>query len=192
MRKDSEKKPEKSQEKEPTSLALEVYKVLSDIISCLIFVVVLFVFGFRLVTVVGQSMYPTLHEGDNVTLMSNFIYEPQVGDIVVLKSEAYDRGPLVKRVIADEGQTVDIDFLTGEVWVDGELLQESYINEPTRRNDGTQFPLTVPEGCIFVMGDNRNHSSDSRDPSIGCVDKRYVLGKALSIVTPFSRFGGIE
>lgn len=182
----------KKQKKEQTSLALEAYKVLSDIISCLIFVVILFVFGFRLVTVVGESMYPTLHEGDNLTLMSNFIYEPQVGDIVVLRSEAYSRGPLVKRVIADEGQTVDINFDTGEVWVDGVLLQEDYINEETHRNDGTQFPVTVPEGCIFVMGDNRNHSSDSRDPSIGCVDKRYVLGKALSIVTPFSRFGGIE
>lgn len=188
MRNNSKKK----QKKEQTSLALEAYKVLSDIISCLIFVVILFVFGFRLVTVVGESMYPTLHEGDNLTLMSNFIYEPQVGDIVVLRSEAYSRGPLVKRVIADEGQTVDINFDTGEVWVDGVLLQEDYINEETHRNDGTQFPVTVPEGCIFVMGDNRNHSSDSRDPSIGCVDKRYVLGKALSIVTPFSRFGGIE
>lgn len=185
-------KKSKKKNREQTSLALETYKVLADIISCLIFVVVLFVFGFRLVTVVGESMYPTLHEGDNLTLMSNFIYEPQVGDIVVLRSEAYSRGPLVKRVIADEGQTVDIDFDTGEVWVDGVLLQEDYINEETHRNDGTQFPVTVPEGCIFVMGDNRNHSSDSRDPSIGCVDKRYVLGKALSIVTPFSRFGGIE
>lgn len=185
------KKVKKEQEQRG-SLALELYKVLADIISCLIFVVVLFVFGFRLVTVVGESMYPTLHEGDNVTLMSNFIYTPQVGDIVVLKSEAYDKGPLVKRVIADEGQTVNINFQTGQVWVDGVLLQENYINELTHRNDGTKFPVTVPEGCIFVMGDNRNHSSDSRDPSIGCVDKRYVLGKALSIVTPFSRFGGIE
>lgn len=189
MKKD---KVKKQQEQEETSLSFELYKVLSDVIGCLIFVVVLFVFGIRLVSVVGESMYPTLYEGDKLTLLSNFIYEPEVGDIVVLKSEAYFRGPLVKRVIADEGQTVDIDFSTGEVWVDGVLQDEPYINELTYRNDGTEFPVTVPEGCIFVMGDNRNHSSDSRDPNIGCVDKRYVLGKALSIVTPFSRFGGIE
>ena len=180
------------QETEKTTIAFEIYKVLSDVICCLIFVVLMFVFAVRLVTVVGESMYPTLHEGDNLTLMSNFLYEPEVGDIVVLKSDAYSSGPLVKRVIADEGQTVDIDFDSGEVYVDGVLQVEPYINELTHRNDGTQFPLTVPEGCIFVMGDNRNHSSDSRDPNIGCVDKRYVLGKALTIVTPFSRFGGIE
>ena len=177
--------------REDKGLCYEAYHVLSDVIYCLIFVVLLFVFAIRLVGVVGDSMYPTLHEGDRVTLLSNFLYEPQVGDIVVLKSEGYTRGPLVKRVIADEGQTVDIDFSTGEVWVDGVLQQEPYINEPTHRNDGTVFPLTVPEGCIFVMGDNRNHSSDSRDPTIGCVDKRYVLGKALTILTPVSRFGGV-
>lgn len=177
---------------EPRNIWLDVYKTLSDVISCLIFVVVLFVFAIRLVGVVGNSMYPTLHENDRLTLLSNFLYEPQVGDIVVLKSEAYTEGPLVKRVIADEGQTVDIDFQTGEVRVDGVLLDEPYINELTTRNDGMEFPLTVPENCIFVMGDNRNHSSDSRNPLIGCVDKRYVLGKALSIVLPFDRIGGIE
>lgn len=186
------KKKRQVQVQEKTSLSLELYRLLADVIGCLIFVVVLFVFAVRLVTVVGDSMYPTLHEKDNLTLMSNFLYTPQVGDIVVLKSEAYSNGPLVKRVIADEGQTVDINFDTGDVYVDGVLQDEPYINEPTHRNDGTVFPLTVPEGCIFVMGDNRNHSTDSRDPNVGCVDKRYVLGKAMSIVTPVSRFGGIQ
>lgn len=184
------KKKEEIQESK--GLWHETYKVLSDVISCLLFVVIMFVFAVRLVGVVGDSMYPTLHEGDKVTLLSNFLYEPKVGDVVVVKAEAYTRGPLVKRVIADEGQTVDIDFSTGEVWVDGVLQNEPYINELTNRNDGTEFPLTVPEGCIFVMGDNRNFSSDSRDPRIGCVDKRYVLGKALSVIMPLDRFGGVE
>lgn len=170
---------------------MECYGALSDVISCLLFVVVLFVFVIRLVGVVGESMYPTLHDGDKLAVLSNFLYQPKTGDVVVVKAEAYTRGPLVKRVIADEGQTVDIDFDTGEVWVDGVLLDEPYINELTYRNDGTEFPLVVPENCIFVMGDNRNHSTDSRNPEIGCVDKRYVLGKALSIVLPFSRIGGI-
>lgn len=177
---------------EEKSIYLDIYRALGDMISCLIFVVILFVFAIRLVGVVGESMYPTLHDGDKLTLLSNFLYEPKVGDIVVLKAEAYTRGPLVKRVIADEGQTVDINFDTGEVWVDGVLLDEPYINEPTYRNEGMEFPLTVPENCIFVMGDNRNHSTDSRSTMVGCVDKRYILGKALSIVMPFNRIGGIE
>lgn len=184
------KKKEAVQEEK--NIWMDVYKTLSDVISCLLFVVVMFVFAIRLVGVVGESMYPTLHEGDKLTLLSNFLYEPQVGDIVVLKSDAYSKGPLVKRVIADEGQTVYIDFESGQVFVDDVLLNEPYINELTRRNEGMTFPLTVPENCIFVMGDNRNHSTDSRNPAIGCVDKRYVLGKALSVVLPFERIGGIE
>lgn len=175
------------------NLWLETYKALSDVISCLIFVTILFVFAIRLVSVVGSSMYPTLHEGDRLTLLSNCLYEPEVGDIVVLVAEDFDDGvPLVKRVIATEGQTVDIDFNQGLVWVDGVLQDEPYINEPTYRDEGMEFPLTVPDNCIFVMGDNRNHSTDSRCPAIGCVDQRYVLGKALQVVTPLSRFGGIS
>ena len=90
----------------------------------------------------------------------------------------------MKRVIATEGQTVDIDFSTGSVYVDGMLLKEDYINELTLLEEGTEFPLTVPEGNIFVMGDNRNHSSDSRDSRLGTVDTRYVIGKAVFLAFP--------
>ena len=178
--------------KEERSLWYELYRTLADIIACLIFVTILFVFAIRLVGVVGDSMYPTLHDGDKLTLLSNFLYEPEVGDIVVVKAVDYDDHPSVKRVIADEGQTVDINFETGEVFVDGVLLDEPYINMPTTRDEGMEFPLTVPENCIFVMGDNRDHSTDSRHPAIGCVDKRYVLGKAMQIILPVGRLGGIE
>lgn len=171
---------------------LNVYRTLSDVIVCLIFVTVLFVFGIRLVGVDGDSMYPTLHNGDRLTLLSNFLYEPEVGDIVVLRAVDFSDEPIVKRVIAEGGQTIDIDFETGEVRVDGALLDEPYINDPTTRFEGVEFPLTVPENCIFVMGDNRLHSTDSRNPDIGCVDKRYVLGKALHIVLPFNRIGGVS
>ena len=192
MRTKSASKQQTRQE-EPRTPWLECYKTLGELISCLIFVTILFVFAIRLVGVVGESMYPTLHDGDKLTLLSNFLYEPAVGDIVVLKAPNFDDDrPIVKRVIAEAGQTVDIGFDTGEVWVDGVLLDEPYINEPTYRDNGTQFPLTVPENCIFVMGDNRNHSTDSRDPRIGCVDQRYVLGKALQIVMPFARFGAVS
>ena len=98
---------------------------------------------------------------------------------MVLREESFLEEPIVKRVIATEGQTVDIDFEAGVVYVDGEALDEPYINEPTYMEEGTEFPLTVPEGCIFVMGDNRNHSSDSRDSRLGTVDTRCVLGKAV-------------
>ena len=174
------------------SIWLDIYSTMTDIVACLIFVTILFVFVVRLVGVVGESMYPTLHEGDKLTLLSNFLYEPEVGDIVVLKASDYGNDPLVKRIIADEGQTIDINFDTGDVWVDDVLLEEPYINTPTTRYEGMDFPLTVPEHCIFVMGDNRNGSTDSRHPSIGCVNKDYVLGKVLRIVMPFSRFGGVE
>ncbi len=178
-------------EKKQGKLWLDIYSTMADVMVCLIFVTVLFVFGIRLVEVVGDSMYSTLQDGDSLTLLSNFLYEPQVGDVVVLLAPDFDENPIVKRVIADEGQTIDIDFDTGEVRVDGTLLDEPYLNTPTMRYEGLDFPLTVPENCIFVMGDNRLHSTDSRNPSIGCVDKRYVLGKALQIILPLNRFGGV-
>ena len=181
----AENKPERS-------LWLDAYNVLSDLVSCLVFVTILFVFAIRLVGVDGQAMYSTLQYADRLTLLSNFVYRPEVGDIVVLKAPGFEQGPLVKRVIAMDGQTVDIDFETGDVWVDGVLLDEPYINDPTTRYEGVNFPLTVPEGYVFVLGDNRLHSSDSRDPSIGCIDKRYVLGKALQVIYPISRFGGVS
>lgn len=171
---------------------LDIYNTLSDIAVCLIFVTVLFVFGIRLVGVVGDSMYPTLHDGDKLTLLSNFLYEPEVGDIVVLQARTYDDDPIVKRIIADEGQTVNINFANGDVTVDGILLDEPYINNLTTRAEGTEFPLTVPENCVFVMGDNRGGSTDSRDSRIGCIDKRYILGKVLQIILPFDHFGGVS
>lgn len=179
------------QRKKRSGIWLDIYHTLADVAACLIFVTVLFVFAIRLVSVDGDSMYPTLHHGDKLTLLSNFLYDPEVGDIVVLRTLSYDTAPIVKRVIAEENQEVDINFNTGEVWVDGVLLEEPYINNPTTRYEGMDFPITVPENCIFVMGDNRQFSTDSRNPSIGCVDKRYVLGKALNIVLPFERFGGV-
>ena len=127
--------------------------------------------------------------------------EYQWGDIVVLRKESFMEEPIVKRVIATEGQVVDIDFTSGSVFVDGVQLHEGYINELTYKNDGTEFPLRVPEGSIFVMGDNRNHSNDSRDAHLGTVDVRYVIGRAVFLIFPgpdvstgqreFKRIGGI-
>ena len=177
------KKPKK--EEKPLSGAQDAYEWLQILIVALVTIILVFTFVGRITPVVGESMLPTLHEGDVMLIRDIGYTDPQPGDIVVLTKE-FDaaRGPIVKRIIAVEGQTVDIDFVSGAVYVDGELLEEDYINEPTYVEEGTEFPLTVPEGSIFVMGDNRNHSSDSRSSDLGTVDTRYVIGKAVFLLFP--------
>ena len=154
-------------------------------------VVLIFTFVLRTATVSGTSMVPTLSNGDRL-IISDLFYEPAQGDIVVVAPGVYEDHPLIKRVIATEGQTVDIDFDKGIVTVDGVALDEPYINEPTYLSEGMEFPATVPENCIFVMGDNRNNSKDSRDPSVGMVDVRYVVGRELLRIFPLSQFGPVD
>ena len=131
-------------------------------------------------------MNQTLLHGDYLLLVNNIFYrEPAYGDIVVVTKDSFDDGaPIVKRVIATEGQIVDIDFTAGIVYVDGVALDEPYTNTPTNTNGGMTFPLTVEEGCLFVMGDNRNKSKDSRYLEIGLVDEREILGKAIFLIYP--------
>lgn len=148
----------------------------------------LFTFVMRLVTVEGHSMEPTLEEHDRL-IIQTLNYEPELGDIIIIKLP--DARPLVKRVIAVEGQTIDIDFENGIVYRDGEVLDEPYIMEPTYRSKDMIFPATVPEGCLFVMGDNRNHSTDSRDMTVGMVPVERVVGKAVFRFMPFDSFGGL-
>ncbi len=180
--------------KKKVNFLQELYGMLHDIIYLLAAVTLIFVFVVRLVGVQGDSMLPTLHNGDYLVLESNFLFggkDLQYGDVVVLNVPEYQHntdGPIVKRIIATEGQTVDIDFETGVIHVDGVRLVEDYINAPTLYNwEGEfalQYPVTVPEGCIFVLGDNRNNSMDSRYAPIGMVDEQYVLGKVLFIALP--------
>ena len=165
-----------------------------DMMYVMTAVTLVFLLVFRIIVVSGSSMKQTLIDGDYLLLLSNVFYkEPQRGDIVVISKKSFDNGkPIVKRVIATEGQTVDIDFDAAIVYVDGVALEEPYINTPTNVREGTQFPLTVAEGCIFVLGDNRGVSRDSRDPAIGQIDKREVLGKALFLAFPGTDFGEAE
>lgn len=159
---------------------------LNDLTYMLIAIVLVFLLLFRVIVVSGDSMKQTLIDGDYLLLLSNVFYrEPQPGDIIVASKDSYDNGSaIIKRVIATEGQIVDIDFEHGIVYVDGLPLEEPYINNLTTRQEGILFPLIVEEGCIFVLGDNRDVSKDSRHPEIGLIDIREVLGKALFLMVP--------
>ena len=187
MREDEEKKEEMTDEAagQRETPGRELYEWTQALVGSVLTVVLVFTFLIRLIGVDGHSMVPTLQNGDRLLVLSSLLdSDYEYGDIVVLREESFLEEPIVKRVIATEGQTVDIDFEAGGVYVDGEALDEPYINEPTYMEEGTEFPLTVPEGCIFVMGDNRNHSSDSRDSRLGTVDTRCVLGKAVFLAFP--------
>ncbi len=164
----------------------EAYEWVQALVCSVLAVVVLFTFVVRLIGVDGHSMVPTLQDGDRLLVTTSLLSGTyHYGDIVIIqKGNFADGEPIVKRVIATEGQTVDIDFANGIVYVDGEALDEPYINEPTYTDEGTQFPLTVPEGSIFVMGDNRNRSDDSRNAELGTVDTRYVIGRAVFLLFP--------
>jgi len=148
-------------------------------------VILVFSFAVRLVNVDGPSMRQTLQNGDRLLVVNSVLSRRcQPGDIVVVRKESFLHDPIIKRVIAVGGQTVDIDFSSGGVYVDGALLTEPYIAGPTTLDEGTRFPLTVPEGSVFVMGDNRGDSRDSRDPSLGAVDVRCVIGRAVFLAFP--------
>ena len=176
---------------------------LHDLAYLIAGIVLVFLLCFRIVIVSGDSMYDTLVDGDYLLLLSNVFYqEPQQGDIIVASKASYEDGtPIIKRVIATEGQTVDIDFRTGTVFVDGNALTEDYIYSPTTMDEGVTFPLVVEDGCVFVLGDNRGRSKDSRNPQIGQIDTRQIVGKAIMLIFPgtdhgdtspqFDRIGGI-
>ena len=145
-----------------------------------------FTFGVRIVKVDGHSMDPTLSNGERILI--NLLKKPDYDDIVVVDGYTEYGRPLVKRVIGKGGDTIDIDFTAGIVYRNGEALDEPYTAEPTYVEEGTVFPLTVPENGLFLMGDNRNHSGDSRSSLIGCVDTRDILGVAVLRLAPFTLF----
>ena len=178
------RKPRQAEEKESWKDSLMIF--LHDTIALFAVVMVVFVLLFRIVVVSGSSMYQTLWHNDYLLIMSSVICgDPEAGDIIVASKDSFNDGePIIKRVIATEGQTVDIDFDAGIVYVDGVALEEDYTYTPTNVSEGVAFPLTVAEGCIFAMGDNRNRSRDSRYPDIGLIDQREVLGRAVFLLLP--------
>ncbi len=172
--------------KKKTSWRASLLLYMHDFVYLLAVLIVVLLILLRVVVVSGSSMKNTLVDGDYLLLLSDVFYRnPKQQDIVVISKESFDNGaPIVKRVIAVEGQVVDIDFSTGTVYVDDVPLNEPYISSPTTNWEGMQFPLRVKPGCVFVMGDNREGSKDSRDPQIGLIDTREILGKVIFLLLP--------
>ena len=169
----------------------ELYDWIQSLILALSVCVILFIFFVRIIDVNGASMNPTLYNGDKM-LVSDLFYKPQRGDVVVFMTDSYDPNKaLVKRVIAVEGEEINIDFENGIVYVDNVPIEERYINELTYTKLDFIGPKTVPEGCVFVMGDNRNASTDSRKKEIGMVDERMILGKVYCVLFPLSKLGWV-
>ena len=189
---------ENTEKRENKALKREIFDWLEIIIIALSVVILLFTFVFKVVTISGDSMLDTLHSGEKV-LISNLFYTPSRGDIVVISrnednSIEYSNKEtcIIKRIIATEGQVVDIDFKSGVVSVDGVELDEDYVYTPTNTSGDVEFPVIVPKGHVFVLGDNRNNSSDSRFTMLGnegMVDTRNILGRALLRVLPIGKFG---
>lgn len=168
----------------------DVLDWLYSAVTAIVIAILLCSFVIRPITVIGSSMVPTLEERDLI-LVSKLFYEPKYGDVVVLRKTSFMESFIVKRIIATEGQTVDIDFTEGVVYVDGVALDEPYVNSLTYDSEDFSEPVTVPEGCVFVMGDNRNRSTDSRSARLGCVDERLIIGRALIRIIPLNKFGRV-
>ncbi len=186
--------PQAKPEEENGSFKQDLYYWAQALIVVLVSLILACTLVGRVIRVVGSSMVPTLHEND-LLLLQSVGYTPQRGDVVVLRKETLMSYPIVKRVIATGGEHVVIDYTTGTVLVDGVALDEPYINEimvDTGSPSMTVLDVTVPEGSVYVLGDNRNHSSDSRHKDLGTVDERYILGKALFRIFPLSAFGAVD
>lgn len=175
-----------SNKKTKGSFERTVVELVSIVSTSIVAIMVIFTFAFRIVGVSGPSMMETLQDGDWL-IVSAFIAEPERGDIVIITQPNAFNEPIVKRVIAVEGDTVDIDFDTAEVKINNVVINEPYLGSPTTTDEGAwDYPITLKEGQVFVMGDNRMHSSDSRSPDIGLINENYILGQVLMRFSPIT------
>ncbi len=178
-------------EKDASKKSKSVFDWFSSIMASFVIIFLIFTFAFRVVQVSGTSMLQTLKDGDWL-IVSNSGNSVEFGDIVVATPPTYEGGPVIKRVIGVEGDEIYIDFVRGEVLVNGKVLDEPYINTPTNLRYDVKFPVTVPEDCVFLMGDNRNGSLDSRSSTIGIVNEKYVLGRVIFRVFPLNKIDYIN
>lgn len=170
------------------SMSREILEWIVTILVALVIALVIKSFVFTIALVDGESMRPTLQDGDRL-IVWRLGYEPKKGDVIVLHQDG--KKPYIKRIIATEGDMVDIDFDSHTVSVNGEILDEDYILEPTVLRGDVTFPQIVEDDCVFVLGDNRNNSSDSRTSNVGQVAYEDIMGKATIRLFPFSTFGSI-
>ncbi|MBP3329232.1 MAG: signal peptidase I [Clostridia bacterium] len=178
-------------EKKESEKSKSVFDWFSSIMASFVIIFLLFAFAFRVVQVSGTSMTDTLQHRDWL-LVSNNEKNVQFGDIVVATPPTYKGGPVIKRVIGVAGDEIYIDFDKGDVYVNGKILDEPYTKTPTTLSYDVEFPVRVPENCVFVMGDNRNGSLDSRSTQIGIIDEKYILGRVLVRVFPFEKIDYIN
>ena len=183
---EEDNKKKKRNKKEKTKM--NVFDFLEPVVAALLVITVVFTLFFRVVNVTGPSMMPTLNDGDKI-IISATGYKPERGDIVVLSGAAGISETIVKRIIAVGGDKVDINFTTGIVTVNG--VEEEYPDVLTVQQFDIAFPITVPEGTVFVLGDNREKSLDSRSTEIGCIDERYIVGKVIYRIFPLGE-GKVE
>lgn len=171
----------------------DIVEWMEALLISFVLIVLLYTFFFRVITVSGGSMENTLNDGDRM-IVRCVAYTPRRGDVIVVDSYSHYGAPLVKRIIAVAGDEVNIDFKTGAVTVNGQQLDEPYLynGELTHASHDVTFPLTVKDGCVFVLGDHRAVSLDSRSSEIGQIDNRDILGKVIWRLYPFSEMGAIK
>lgn len=191
MSDNAKKTNEQNNDKKSQSFLAAIFDWANTVAFAIIVVLLILTFVFKQVTVNGPSMNDTLQNGDRL-IVTDFMYEPHNGDIIVASHGKEYNEPIIKRIIATSGQSISVDYDTGDVCVDGVIIDEKYIKGKTiKLSDPIKFPVTIPEGYVFVMGDNREDSIDSRTNVIGMIPVQNIIGKAIFRVYPFNNMGQI-